>query len=300
MAIKLIAGAFAADPNRVHRPALQRGAVLTVALSPDATEVIYDLADSRSATFDLWQLAFARGVPARRTFNAGSDVFPVWSPDGRRIAYASVREGPPWLYALDAAGSREETRLLKANLPTVPSGWSADGKMLFYTMVNPLTAGGDIYVLPPDGGEPKAVVNTEWDERYGTLSPDGRWLAYVSNRSGRYEVYVSAFPGGGLLRQVSNAGGLQPEWRRDGRELFYLAPDDMLMAVDTSAAGASFDHGAPAPLFSRRMLTLEIQPTARTYSPTADGRRFLIASATQQARSEPIRVALNWLAALRR
>jgi Tol biopolymer transport system component len=279
--------------------ASQKGVFTTVALSPDGKQVVYDLADARTATLDLWRLIFSRAVPSKLTFNSGSDIFPVFSADGSRIAYASVREGPPQLYALDADGPGNETLLLQSNLPKVPTGWSHDGKLLIHTVVDPKT-GGDIWVLTLDGARASPIVNTAADERYGTLSPDGRWLAYVSNETGSYEVYVQAFPRAGRLRQVSSKGGLQPEWRPDGRELFYLAPDKNLMAVDMGPAGAALDPRAPKELFATRTMCLEIQPTARTYAAADRGQRFLLANATGQAQSEPIRVVLNWDAALRR
>lgn len=276
----------------------QQGVFTTVALSPDGKQVVYDLADARTASWDLWRLVFLRGVPSKLTFNPGSDIFPLWSHDGRRIAFASVRDGPPQLYALDAGGSNE-TRLLESNLPSVPSGWSRDGRLLVYTVVDPKTSGGDIWGLSLPDRQPSAILTTAADERYGTLSPDGRWLAYASNRTGNYEVYVQSFPDPHVLRQVSSKGGLQPEWRRDGRELFYLAPDKSLMVVD-AGTGAGFDPGPPKPLFGTRMLSLEVQPTSRTFAAAEDGQRFLLANATQQAQAEPIRVVLNWDAALRK
>ena len=279
--------------------ATQLGALITIALSPDASQVVYDLADARSAAFDLWRLIFSRGEPTRLTFNPGSDLFPVWSPDGSRLAFASVRDGPPQLYEIGAAGAGPERHLLKTDLPAVPTGWTADGSMLVYMVFNPKTAGGDIWMLPRDGSAPRPFLATGNDERYGTLSKDGRWLAYVSNESGRYEVYVRSFPDAGNLRQLSNKGGLQPLWRADDREIFYLAPDRTLMAVEVGASATNLDPGPPRPLFATHATTLEIQPTARTYAAVRDGQRFLLANATQQARSEPIRVVLNWHAALR-
>jgi len=279
--------------------AIRAGAITSVALSSDASQVVYDLADARNATFDLWRLVFLRGEPTRLTFNPGADIFPLWSPDRTQLAFASVRDGPPQLYELIAGGSGPERHLLKSNLPAVPSGWSADGSTLVYTLFNPKTAGGDIWTLRLDGGAAQPFLATGNDERYGTLSNDGRWLAYVSNESGRYEVYVRSFPDAGNLRQVSSKGGLQPQWRADARELFYLAPDRTLMAVDFGARGAAFDPGPPRALFATHAIWLEVQPTSRTYAADRDGQRFLLANATRQAQSEPIRVVLNWHAAMR-
>jgi len=276
-----------------------KGAIVTVALSPDATSVVYDSADPRTASMDLWQLTFARGQPSRLTFNPGNDVFPLWSPDGARIAFMSFREkGAPQLYVLDANSAGNERLLLESNLPKVPSGWSTVGQPLFYTVIDPKSS-GDVWALPPHSTEGYPVVHSTADERYGTLSPDGRWLAYVSNESGAYEVFVRAFPGPGVLRQVSNRGGFQPQWRADGRELFYLAADKTLMAIAFDGGPATFDSAPPAPLFVTRAKSLEIQPTARNYAVSADG-RFLLANATEEAVLAPITVVLDWTSVLQK
>jgi serine/threonine protein kinase/Tol biopolymer transport system component len=276
-----------------------RGAFTTISLSPDATSVIFDAADARTASMDLWQLIFARGEPSKLTFNPGHDVFPLWSPDGGRIAFASMREdGPPQLYERDANSVGNEKVLLKSNFPKVPSGWSRDGRLLIYSVIDPRT-GGDIWALPL-AGTPYPVVNDAADERYGTLSPDGRWLAYISNETGAYEVFVRAFADATVLRQVTTRGGFQPQWRGDGEELFYLAPDKTLMAIGFRSSPTTFDAMPPKALFATRTKWLEMQATARNYAAAPDGQRFLVANATQEAQSASITVALNWTAALRK
>ena len=167
-----------------------------------------------------------------------------------------------------------------------------------YTLFNPKTAGGDIWTLRARrrGGR-KRSSRPGADERYGTVSKDGRWLAYVSNESGRYEVYVCSFPDGGIPRQVSSNGGLQPQWRADAASCSTWRRTGRSWR-STSARGARRSiRVRPRALFATNAIWLEIQPTARTYSPVRDGQRFLIASATRQAQSEPIRVVLNWPAA---
>jgi Tol biopolymer transport system component len=279
-----------------------KGAFTTMSLSPDGTSVVYDKADVRTATMDLWRLDFARGVPSRLTFHPGHDLFPLWSPMGTRIVFTSLREGPPNMpniYELDANGGGNDKLVFKSSLPTTPSGWSADGLLLIYTVVDPKTS-GDIWALPFDSKQPYPVVNSAADERYGTLSPDGRWLAYASNETGPYEVYVRAFGQTGLLRQVTTHGGFQPQWRSDGRELFYLAPDTKLMAIDFRSSPATFDAGPPKALFATRTKWIEIQATSRSYAAAPDGQRFLLANATEEARSASITVVLNWMTALRK
>ena len=286
---------FTRAGNQIGKPG-PTGAITTVTLSPDGTSVVYDHADARTASMDLWRLVFARGTPERLTFDASHDLFPVWSPDGARIAFSSLRERLPQLYELASTSAGTEKLLLKTSLPKVPSGWSSDGQTLFYTVSDPQT-NGDIWALPL-GKDPYPVVNTPSDERYGSPSPDGRWLAYVSNESGAYEVNVRSLAGSGIRREVSTNGGFQPQWRRDGQELFYMAPDKRLMAMDFRSRLTTFDTGPPRALFATRTKWIEIQGTARTYAVAPDGQHFLIASATEPSQFASITVVLNWIAAL--
>jgi serine/threonine protein kinase/Tol biopolymer transport system component len=277
-----------------------KGVISTIALSPDATRVVFDQADPRTATFDLWQLVFAVGAPDKLTFNPSHDIFPMWSPDGSRIVFTSVRERPPQLYVMDPHVAGGETRLFQSPLPVVPSGWSRDGKTLFYTRTDADTATGDVWSLSLDDKASAAIVSTTNDERYGVPSPDGRWLAYVSNESGTYEVNVRALKGPGVRRQVSVRGGSQPQWGRDTAELIYLAPDRTLMAVDFQSGRDAFGFGSPRPLFRTRTKSIEIQGTTRTYAVTADGQHFLVANATEEAKSASIGILLHWLSAVAR
>jgi eukaryotic-like serine/threonine-protein kinase len=283
------------DGNRTGKPG-PKGVISTISLSPDASAVVYDEADARTASLDLWLWTFSRGVGEQLTFDPSNDMFPVWSPDGARIAFSSVRERPPQVYALAPDGPGTEKRLFGSKLPNAPSGWSHDGSLLFYTLSDPKTLTGDIWAFPL-GKEPYPIVNTAHDERYGTPSPDGHWLAYVSNQSGAYEVNVRALPGPGLWRQVSTSGGFQPQWRRNGKELFYTAPDRRLMAMDFHSTSDTFVAGAPKALFTTRTKWMEIQGTARNYAVAADGQRFLVANATDESQFAPITVVLNWMTA---
>jgi len=276
-----------------------RGIFNSLSLSPDAASVVYDQVEPRNRTLGLWRLDFARGVPSRLTFHPSHQMFPLWSPDGTRIAFSSLREPPPQLYELSANGAGSEKVLLKTNFPKNPSGWSSDGRLLFYGTVHPQT-GGDIWALPLVGKlEPYPVVHTLADEHYGSPSPDGRWLAYISNETGRYEVYVEAFPATGFRRQVSTLGGFEPQWRLDGRELFYRAPDETLMAVDVKRSQTTVEFSPPKALFPTRIKWMEIQAGAHHYAAAPDGQRFLMISATDEAQSSPITVMLNWTGALK-
>ena len=271
----------------------------SLSLSPDARSVVYDQAEPRNRTLDLWLLDFARGVPSRLTFHPSHDMFPLWSPDGTRIAFSSLREPPVQLYELNANGAGTEQLLLKTNFPKSASGWSSDGRLLFYDTMHPQTS-GDIWVLPLVGKrEPYPVVRTAADEHYGTPSPDGRWLAYVSNETGAYEVYVEEFPATGFRRQISTLGGFEPHWRPDGKELFYRAPNQTLMAVSVKSKLTTLEFSPPKTLFATRIQWTEIQAVAHHYAAAPDGQRFLMISATDEAQASPITVVLNWTAALK-
>jgi Tol biopolymer transport system component len=285
--------------RRIGNPG-PKGVFNSVSLSPEATSVVYDQAEPRNRTFDLWRLDFARGIPSRLTFHPSHDIFPLWSPDGTRIVFGSLREPPPQLYELNANSAGTEKLLLKTNLPKTPSGWSSDGRLLIYDSTDPQT-GGDIWALPLVGRpEPYPLVRTEADEHYGTLSPDGRWLAYISNETGTYEVYVESFPATGFKRQVSTQGGFEPQWRRDGKELFYMAPNQTFMAVGVKSNQITLEVSPPKSLFATRIKWMEIQAVAHHYAPAPDGQRFLISSATDDARSVPVTIVLNWPAALKK
>ena len=187
----------------------------------------------------------------------------------------------------------------KSDFYKIPTDWSRDGRFIIYHQRDPKTK-GDVWALPMTGsgaGKPFQVVHTEANETAGTLSPDGRWLAYASDESGRYEVWVQSFPGGGGKRQVSNGGGGGPRWRQDGRELFYYSVDGKLMAAQVRI-GESFDTAAAVSLFEFRA---GIQFTRyASYAVTADGQRFLINEVVDMEPNAPLTVVTNWTVGVRK
>jgi serine/threonine protein kinase/Tol biopolymer transport system component len=269
-------------------------------LSPDEKRFITDRLDPENILQDLWQYDVSGNNPFRFTFDPAIDHSPIWAPDGSRIVWASTRDGVANLYQKGANGAGEDTLLLKSEYPNQPTDWSRDGRFIIYRQIDPKTK-SDVWGLPtPGSGEAKppfALVRTEANEFGGTLSPDGRWLAYVSDVSGRDEVYAQNFPGGGGKRQVSNGGGNVPRWRRDGRELFYYAGDGKLMAAPTPR-GESLDLGAPVPLFEFRAGT--INAFFAPYAVTADGQRFLINAVVEMEPNAPLTVVVNWAAEVKR
>src|SRR5207249_1138098 len=221
--------------------------------------------DPQAGSADIWLIELARNTPSRFTFDPANESAPVWSPDGSRIVFASNRDGVANMYQRLSNGTGNDEVLLKSTDPTGPYDWSPDGRFILFGELSPKT-NGDLWLLPLFGDQkPAPFIQTEFTETQGRFSPDGRWVAYASNESGPYQVYVQSFPTSGGKWQVSTGGGAQPLWRRDGKELFYLAPDRKLMAVEVSGAGPTFVPGAPKPLFEARFSTLFPGAAGATY-----------------------------------
>ena len=271
--------------------------IFQLSLSPDEKRFVADRIDQKTGTYDLWLYDVSGANAARFTFDPQHDISPVWSPDGNRIVWASAHDGIESLYQKAASMAGEATLLLKSDHTKLPTDWSRDGRFIIYAEIDPKTK-SDVWALPVTGnGEssPFQVVRSDANEGEGTISPDGQWLAYASDASGRYEVYVQRFPGGSDKRQVSTAGGDNPRWRRDGKELFYYAANGKLMAAPVKS-GESFEISAAVPLFEFRSGTV---PGFVPYAVTGDGQRFLIDSMEAEPNA-PLTVVVNWTANVKR
>ena len=270
------------------------GAGFNLALSPDGNRVALQIVAAQVQISDIWVRDLARGIPTRLTFHPSFHAVPVWSPDGSRIVFASNREGTFNLYLKSASGAGQEERLLKVEHSRIPTDWTATGDLLLYFDQDPKTK-NDLWVLPMTGERKPAVfLKTEFNEEHGAFSPDGRWIAYASDESGRHEIYVQPYPATGAKWQVSRDGGRVAKWRRDGRELYWLQPDGTMMAAEVSM-GQTFQPGNVAALFG----TGPMNATAR-YGVTADGKRFLVAARDETEGPQPVTVVQNWLAGARR
>ena len=274
------------------------GAIEFVTISPDGRTAAVSMLDPQTGTVDLWLADVARNTLSRFTSVTGAGSIAtsaVWSPDGRRLAF-SVR--PPdsslrSLYVQAANGSGQPALQVTAtDSNMMPYAWSHDGKFVVFAQGTSAGTTRDIWLLPLDGDRtPVPYLNTAAYEDFPQLSPDSRWMSYASNESGQAQVYIEAIPRNGTRVQVSTAGGSQPRWRHDGRELFYVSDDGTMMAATIQMAGASIEAGPPVVLFEGAPATRQ---NSFQYQPTADGQGFL---AIVDAGITPrLTVVLNWRA----
>ena len=235
-------------------------------------------------------------MPERFTFHLGNDQSGIWSPDGSRIVWASNRSGNFDLYEMDAGRTGQEKLLLQSDHFKFPTDWSRDGRYILYRQIDTQVK-YDLWVLPLFcERKPFPFLRTEANEAAGVFSPDGRWVAYCSDESGRYEVYVESFPERGGKRQISYTGGSGPRWRGDGKELYYQSPGGRLMTMAVTD-GASLAVGAPVALFEFRPSSSLIAPF---YSVSRDGQRFLLSTIVETEPNAPLTVVVNWAAEINR
>jgi Tol biopolymer transport system component len=261
------------------------------------------------SNYDVWVSEVARGTLTRLTSQPGEDHAPIWTPDGKQVTFAANVKGegpagPPALWWRPADRSGPQEPLLENEEPevTMPTSWSPDGQTLAFTDRITSVAGHDIWMLPLEGEqEPWAFLDTEFEETGAMFSPNGRWLAYMSNETGRDEVYVQPFSVSGPrgTKQISVGGGTEPLWGPDGRELFYRNGDKMMAVAIEAESEPELSVGTPRLLFEGRFLPGP-NWARRNYDISPDGQRFLMIQREQDLVPTEIIVILNWFEELKR
>jgi eukaryotic-like serine/threonine-protein kinase len=268
----------------------------TVELSPDGDRVAVDIITENNR--DIWMIDIAREVPSRITFDAASDWSPSWSSDAATILFGSSRSGGNDIYQKSSSGVGNEQLVFQSNENEIPVDWSPNGRYVVFS--RPKSQGGnDTWVLDTAGDKKATPYNeSPFDKAHARISPDGRWVAYATNDSGSYQIVVQSFPDpNGGKWQITAQGGLEPKWRRDGRELYYLALDGKLMAVPVSS-DSTFKAGTPVALFETPLPINRSQPSRdRRYDVAPDG-RFLIAVPAGSTASTTIVALVNWFSRL--
>jgi Tol biopolymer transport system component len=264
--------------------------------SPDRKNVAVSIATGSNP--DIWLYDVARGPPRRFTFDPASELDVVWSPDGQTIIFDSNRNGHFDLNRRSANGSGAEEPLYIDNLEKYPTSISPDGKFLVYNAIGDAKTGFDLWILPdplgaPGNAKPYPFIRSQFNEQNGRFSPDGHWIAYESDDSARFEIYVAPFPGPGSKQQISTSGGRFPRWRADGKEIFYLATDLRLTVAEVAIKGDQILKDEVHPLFALPM------NGAGQYDASADGQRILAITPRQNA-SEPLTIVQNWPAGLKK
>jgi serine/threonine protein kinase/Tol biopolymer transport system component len=259
-------------------------------ISRDGNRVSLEKHDRERASGDIWTIDLQRGAFSRLTSAAGFETTPVWSPDGRRVAYASDQGTLPKIYVRDASGTGAEEVLVPGDTRPFATDWSRDGGHVLL-----MTNGGrtrmDIWSFDVARGVAAPMMASPFNEGWATFSPDGRWIAFVSDAAQQRQVYVRSFPDGAAQTQISTGGGSEPQWRQDGRELFYVAPDNTIMAVSIHTSSGRVTAGTPNALF-----TASIDQTRgirNHYAASPDGQRFLLLATGDRHISRLVTV-LNW------
>jgi Tol biopolymer transport system component len=264
-----------------------------IRLAPDGRSVGVDKTDMTNLNTDVWTYELKRDSAKRLTFDPAIDGMPIWSPDGARLVFNSTRKVSNDLYMKNSDGSQDEKCLVCDEVSKWPNDWSRDGKYILYTR------GTDLWLVNFPELKPRLFLKAASTIMNGQFSPDGKWVAYASNESGKWQVYVTSFPDAQGKWQVSTEGGEQPRWRGDGKELFYLSPEFKMMAAPVTP-GAEFDSGPPIALFQatpRQGYSLLDQCV---YDVSRDGQGFLINTQVKSAETEPMTIVLNWDAGMKK
>jgi roadblock/LC7 domain-containing protein len=274
--------------GRIGEPAIMANPTL----SPDGRRVAVDIADVKANNVDIWLASTTGAGNARFTFDPGEDVVGVWSRDGTLVAYRGIRTEGTTTLIKRANGLEAEKKV--ASYSSVedfhPNSWSADDRQILGTHQSQYHT--FLELVPVAGGKSVALLNSKSNENNGQIAPDGKWVAYASDESGGWEIYVTSFPGATGKWQVSRGGGKEPRWRGDGREIFYIAPSGMLMSVPVNAETV-FATGTPAPLFQIHGRAPISSSDVFTYDVAKDGKRFLVNRYVEPEHVPPLTILLN-------
>jgi hypothetical protein len=269
------------------------GAHFDARLSPDGKTAAVSTGDPG----DVWLYDLARGIRTRLTFDPMTDAGAVWSPDGKAIYYSSDRRVHWRIYRRWVSGAGQEEAITSDAEPASAWDTTPDGRFLVYERsASKARTNLDLWIMPlTGGGKATPFLAAPFSESDARFAPDGRWLAYTSDESGRTEVYVTSFPGREGRWQISSGGGAAPRWRQDGREIFYVAPDRRIHSVEIRP-GEAFEAGAPRPLFATQIARMP----SPFYDVTADGQRFLVTEFVRTEEPEPITLVVDWPESLKK
>jgi serine/threonine protein kinase len=267
-------------------------------ISHDGRRVVFVVTDRQSSDTDLWLYDFARHARTRLTFGPAVNIMPVWSPDDSRIVFASNREGTHQLYQRLTSGAGQDELVLGSKTSfRWPTDWSPEGHIAIHSREMKSMGTLDVGVVSVADWKATTLLGTPFDERTAQFSPDGRWLAYASDETGEFEIYVQPFPGPGQKWQVSTDGGAYPRWRRDGKEIFFLKfPEKTLMAAEVKP-GSTFAVGEPKALFQTQIKRTDF---GTQYDVPPDGSRFLINTLVDEGKTEALTVVQNWTVGLKK
>jgi Tol biopolymer transport system component len=271
----------------VGPPAFYRG---DIHLSPDGTRVSLGRIDPQVGLADLFTVDLATGAFTPLTTNPANDGSPIWSPDGKRIVYTSTRAGMADLHQRAADGTGEETLLYRSGTTKMPSSWDARSNLLVFHTTGVKTS-WDLWVVDVTTGRAREWLRTTFDDCQGYVSPDGRWIVYIANDSGQWEVRLQTFPQPTLTPPITVGFGAEPQWRRDGKEIFFLSRDRTLMVASVEL-GEPVKVGTPTPLFKTRIPGMAAYEIG--YVPAPDGQRVLVNTLVSEAPAIPITLVTNW------
>jgi Tol biopolymer transport system component len=273
-----------------------------VALSPDGTRLVVSVVDPALVTRDLWLHRADGGRGERFTFDAADEFAPVWSPDGTRVLFSAMRQGAVDLFVKPVNGLTGPQKLEADNLALgrFAADWSRDGRYIMYIGGGRAIARSDLWIAPSDSPRnARPLLDSAFVETHGRFAPDGNWFLYTSRETGKFEVYVDRLPDRGAKHLVSTSGGGWARWARDGREIFYLSPDNQLMSAAVAPSGGRLNVATPRPLFALRPRP-PVRLDAYPYDVSPDGGRFVVNTRIEDSAPASITLVLNWMADLKR